>query len=165
MEDIGISLSYIESHMGKYGDYCPVSFVDHNELVKGAEGTQYMAEYQVCRPKPGLSLIFALNPFAGSNRVYTTASPPQLPSKPSSQTQPNTLPAPHSRRTFPSNAPRTIFASSSQKHWSYKGIVPSRLLREKGKDLRISYPEITIWSWNTKRNCLLCSTRRRWRGL
>ncbi|KAJ3282849.1 adenylate kinase [Borealophlyctis nickersoniae] len=44
--DIGLSLPDLTSRLGKFRDYCPVSLVDREELVKGPEGTKYMAEYQ-----------------------------------------------------------------------------------------------------------------------
>ncbi|KAJ3024107.1 adenylate kinase [Thoreauomyces humboldtii] len=44
--DIGTDLQHVEQNMGPFGDYCPVCLTDRNELVKGATGTEAMAEYR-----------------------------------------------------------------------------------------------------------------------
>ncbi|KAJ3181392.1 adenylate kinase [Gaertneriomyces sp. JEL0708] len=43
---VGINLINMEKRIGKFGDYCPVSFVEKEALVGGALGTKCMAEYQ-----------------------------------------------------------------------------------------------------------------------
>ncbi len=45
--NIGLSIPMVEGHMGKFMDYCPVSYIDKDELQKGPEATKFMAEYKV----------------------------------------------------------------------------------------------------------------------
>ena len=43
--NVGHSLALVQSNMGKYLDYCPVCFVDSDELKKGPNSLRYMAEF------------------------------------------------------------------------------------------------------------------------
>lgn len=43
--NVGLSLALVQANMGKYLDYCPVCFVDENELKKGPNTLRYTAEY------------------------------------------------------------------------------------------------------------------------
>ena len=45
--DIGLSVPLVQANMGKYLDYCPVSYVDHSQLKKGPNSLRFMAEYNV----------------------------------------------------------------------------------------------------------------------
>ncbi|KAJ3156497.1 adenylate kinase [Geranomyces variabilis] len=46
ISNVGTDLQQVSQNMGEFGDYCPVCLTDRNELVKGAPGTDLMAEYQ-----------------------------------------------------------------------------------------------------------------------
>lgn len=43
--NVGLSLALVQANMGKYLDYCPVCFVDDNELKKGPNTLRYTAEF------------------------------------------------------------------------------------------------------------------------
>ncbi|TPX32338.1 adenylate kinase [Synchytrium microbalum] len=42
----GIDSKHMDTHMGVFGDFCPVCLVDRDELVPGSHGTSNMAEYE-----------------------------------------------------------------------------------------------------------------------
>jgi hypothetical protein len=44
---IGLSVPLVQSNLGKFKDYCPVSFIEQNELRKGENTLEFMAEYDV----------------------------------------------------------------------------------------------------------------------
>lgn len=45
--NIGLSIPLVEGNMGKFRDYCPVSYIDRDELQKGPNTSQFTAEYEV----------------------------------------------------------------------------------------------------------------------
>eukprot|EP00842_Homolaphlyctis_polyrhiza_P006388 jgi/Hompol1/6750/HPOL_001194-RA len=45
ISDIGLSKTHVSNNLGKFKDYCAVSFVDKNELRKSPTNKQYMAEF------------------------------------------------------------------------------------------------------------------------
>ncbi|KAI8807242.1 hypothetical protein BJ742DRAFT_317871 [Cladochytrium replicatum] len=46
IHDIGVLINTIPENMGKFGEFCPVSFVDEQQLIVGAPGTLFVAEYK-----------------------------------------------------------------------------------------------------------------------
>jgi len=48
-----VNTELINRNIGKFREYCPVCFIDNEELIIGDPGTQFVAEYQVY-----ISLLF-----------------------------------------------------------------------------------------------------------
>jgi hypothetical protein len=44
---VGMSRDYITKNLGEFGDYCPVSLIDRQELVKAADVCACVSEYKV----------------------------------------------------------------------------------------------------------------------
>ncbi|KAJ1557287.1 adenylate kinase, partial [Nowakowskiella sp. JEL0078] len=46
IHDIGLLISHVQSCIGKFGDYCPVRYIDHEELWKSPTDTRFTAEFE-----------------------------------------------------------------------------------------------------------------------
>ncbi|TPX41691.1 adenylate kinase [Synchytrium endobioticum] len=65
----GIHYKHMNSHLGLFGHYCPVNFVDHDDLVPGASGTTTMAEFDGYYYRMASSKELAV--FLSNPRKYT----------------------------------------------------------------------------------------------
>ncbi|KAL2914320.1 hypothetical protein HK105_206092 [Polyrhizophydium stewartii] len=76
---VGLSRTHVANNLGKFKDYCPVSYVDANELRR-AYDMRYMAEFQeifYCLCGPGELDAFLANPTAYTNGKDLPASLPE----------------------------------------------------------------------------------------
>jgi len=53
---VHVNTDIINKNIGKFKEYCPVCYIDDEELIKGDPGTQFVAEYDVCF----ISIIFKI---------------------------------------------------------------------------------------------------------